>query len=174
MEMRATKLPVRVFWNYIFDCSVRTVRYQRSGSGSVPGVLFCRIRIGNFLVKMDPILTYFCEIFGGTPTSTGYAYIFEVVTYSQTPITYLVQLKQRDTPTRYSNTRNSYSHETELRLRGNSYTYDVQLHLRGTATPSVVHPDPDGSKIICKLGFGSVIHSGTDSESRTKLSSVSN
>ncbi len=37
---------------------------------------------------------------------------------------------------------------------------------------SVVHPDPAGSEIICKLGSGSVINSGSDSGS--KLSSVSN
>ncbi len=42
--------------------------------------------------------------------------------------------------------------------------------------PSVVHPDPDGSETICKLGSGSVINSGSDSgfESGSKLSSVSN
>jgi hypothetical protein len=28
-----------------------------------------------------------------------------------------------------------------------------------------VHPDPDGSEIICKLGSGSVINSGSDSGS---------
>jgi hypothetical protein len=43
---------------------------------------------------------------------------------------------------------------------------------------SVVHPDPDGSEIICKLGSGSVINSGSDSgsgfESGSKLSSASN
>ncbi len=44
--------------------------------------------------------------------------------------------------------------------------------------PSVVHPDPDptGSEIICKLGSGSVINSGSDSgfQSGSKLSSASN
>jgi hypothetical protein len=35
---------------------------------------------------------------------------------------------------------------------------------------SAVHPDPAGSEIICKLGSGSVINSGSDSGS--KLSSV--
>ncbi len=45
---------------------------------------------------------------------------------------------------------------------------------------SVVHPDPDGSEIICKLGSGSVINSGSGSdsgsgfESGSKLSSASN
>jgi hypothetical protein len=47
---------------------------------------------------------------------------------------------------------------------------------------SVVHPDPDpdpaGTEIICKLGSGSVINSGSDSGSRfesgSKLSSASN
>ncbi len=45
-----------------------------------------------------------------------------------------------------------------------------------------MHPDPAGSEIICKLGSGSVINSGSDSgsglgfgfESGSKLSSASN
>jgi hypothetical protein len=41
---------------------------------------------------------------------------------------------------------------------------------------SVVHPDPDpaGSEIICKLGSGPVINSGSGFESGSKLSSASN
>jgi hypothetical protein len=39
---------------------------------------------------------------------------------------------------------------------------------------SVVYPDPDGSKIICKLGAGSVIKSGSGFESGSMLSPVSN
>jgi hypothetical protein len=47
---------------------------------------------------------------------------------------------------------------------------------KNVAAHSVVHPDPDqdlaGSEIICKLGSGSVIISGSDSGS--KVSSASN
>ncbi len=44
------------------------------------------------------------------------------------------------------------------------------------ASVSVVHPDPDpaGSEIICKLGSGSVINTGSNSGSGSKLSSASN
>ncbi len=48
----------------------------------------------------------------------------------------------------------------------------------GKAACSVVHPDPDGSEIIGKLGSGSVVNYGSDSgsgfESGSKLSSASN
>jgi hypothetical protein len=50
----------------------------------------------------------------------------------------------------------------------------------GKAACSVVHPDPAGSEIICKLGSGSVINSWSDSGSGfgfvpgSKLSSASN
>jgi hypothetical protein len=46
------------------------------------------------------------------------------------------------------------------------------LHAISRPTSSVVHPDPDGSIIICKLGSGSVINPGSDSGS--KFSFVSN
>jgi hypothetical protein len=39
---------------------------------------------------------------------------------------------------------------------------------------SVVHPDLAGSKIICKLGSGSVINFGSGFESGSKLSFVTN
>ncbi len=42
----------------------------------------------------------------------------------------------------------------------------------GSESGSVVHPDPNGPKIICKLGSGSVINSGF--ESGSKLFPVSN
>jgi hypothetical protein len=58
-------------------------------------------------------------------------------------------------------------------------TFDQLLTIKNLVPlnfESVVHLDPAGSEIICKLGSGSVIDSGFGSgfESGSKLSSVSN
>ncbi len=62
--------------------------------------------------------------------------------------------------------------------RFSSPTFVISVSRMSSLASSVVHPDPAGSGIICKLGSVSVINSGSDSRSGfefgSKLSFVSN
>ncbi len=70
------------------------------------------------------------------------------------------------------------NHFTLMRTRIRKTAVDNDVFKHDMVGSSVVHPDPDpaGSEIICKLGSGSVINSGsyTGFESGSKLSSASN
>ncbi len=64
---------------------------------------------------------------------------------------------------------NPHSHRLGLLSINKLLTFDTGT-LCLEAVGSVVHPDPAGPEIICKLGSGSLINS----DSGSKLSSVSN